>query len=166
MTAESDLPPVLAVIVTEPFETPVTRPVDDTVASPVLLLNQLTVRPVSTRLFAANTVAVSWTVRPLIGPLDWTVADAGVTSKRATGRARTVSVADPDLPPDVPVIVTVPERTVLTAPVLVTVAMLLSEVAHVTVAPVITAPLVLRTTALAVVPSPSSIDELASVTVT
>jgi hypothetical protein len=166
MNAVSDLPPLLAVIIAEPFETPVTRPVWDTVASSGWLLDHATARPVSTRLFAANTVAVSWTVRPLNGPLDWTVANAGVTSKRATVSARTVSVADPDLPPDVPVIVTVPARTVLTAPVLVTVATLLSEVAHVTVAPLITAPLVLRTTALAVVPSPSSTDELASVTVT
>jgi hypothetical protein len=46
-------------MVAEPTATPVTTPLEDTVAMPVLELPHVTVRPVSTLLFASRIVAVS-----------------------------------------------------------------------------------------------------------
>jgi hypothetical protein len=55
-------PSLVAVIVAEPAATPVTRPPDEIVAMPVLELDHVTARPVSTLLFASYAVAVSCTV--------------------------------------------------------------------------------------------------------
>jgi hypothetical protein len=52
----------VAVIVAEPAATPVTTPLEETLAMPVLELDQVTVRPVRTLLFASRVVAVSCTV--------------------------------------------------------------------------------------------------------
>ena len=52
-------PSLVAVIVAEPAATPVTTPLEDTVAMPVLELDHVTARPVSTLLFASRIVAVS-----------------------------------------------------------------------------------------------------------
>jgi hypothetical protein len=52
-------PSLVAVIVAEPAATPVTTPLDDTVAIPVLELDHVSARPVSTLLFASRAVAVS-----------------------------------------------------------------------------------------------------------
>ena len=52
-------PSLVAVIVAEPVATPETTPLDDTVAIPVLELDHVTARPVSTLLFASRVVAVS-----------------------------------------------------------------------------------------------------------
>ena len=53
------LPSLVAVTVAEPAATPVTTPLDDTVAMPVLELDHATARPVSTLLLASRVVAVS-----------------------------------------------------------------------------------------------------------
>jgi hypothetical protein len=47
------IPSLVAVICTDPAATPVTFPVDDTVAVELLALLQVTVRPVSTAPFAS-----------------------------------------------------------------------------------------------------------------
>ena len=73
MTRIADVPlfpPVLAEIVTLPAATPVTSPVEDTVAT-ALLDDAHTIKPA---LLGGDTVAVSWTVAPTA-----TVAFAGET---------------------------------------------------------------------------------------
>src|SRR5512146_296229 len=83
-----------------PIATPVTRPVDETVAMALLLDVHVTVRSVTTRPFASLTVAVSWTVCPTI-----TLAGDGLTVTLPTGTRFTVIVAVPLLPSLVAVIV-------------------------------------------------------------
>src|SRR6266852_4973549 len=73
-------PSDVAVMVAEPAATPVTRPLLVTLATLVLLLDQLTTRPDSGFPFASFGVAVSCTVPPTV-----TLAVAGVTSTVATG---------------------------------------------------------------------------------
>src|SRR6266498_3982129 len=73
-------PSLVAVIVADPATFPVTSPLVLTVATAVLLLAQLTVRPVSVLPLASFGVAVSCTVCPT-GML----AVAGVTATEATG---------------------------------------------------------------------------------
>jgi hypothetical protein len=53
---------LVAVIVAEPAATAVTNPLDETVAIPVLLLDQVTTRPVSTLLLASRVTAVACVV--------------------------------------------------------------------------------------------------------
>ena len=55
-------PSLVAVIVAEPGVTPETSPALLTVATEVLLLDQVTARPESAAPFASLGVAVSWTV--------------------------------------------------------------------------------------------------------
>src|SRR2546422_10200218 len=57
-------PSLAAVIVAAPVLTPVTRPLADTVATPGLPLDQLTVRPLSRLPFASLGIAASCTVCP------------------------------------------------------------------------------------------------------
>src|SRR6266849_2577378 len=88
-------PSLVAVIVTEPAVTPATSPLELTVATEVLLLDQLTVRPDNGAPFASRGVAVSCTV-----PLTWTEAAAGATLTEATGVGHvTVRLAVSDLLP-------------------------------------------------------------------
>jgi hypothetical protein len=56
---------LVAVITAEPFATAVTRPLADTVATPVLPLDQVTVRPVSTVPAASRSVTESCEVWPI-----------------------------------------------------------------------------------------------------
>ena len=89
VTLEEALRPSLAaVIVVEPAATPVTSPLAVTVATPVLLLDQVTVLPVSTAPVESRVVAVSCTV--CVGS---TLADAGLTLIEATGGRVTATVA-------------------------------------------------------------------------
>jgi hypothetical protein len=53
---------LVAVIVADPAATAVTNPLDETVAIPVLLLDQVTTRPVSTLLLASRVTAVACVV--------------------------------------------------------------------------------------------------------
>src|SRR5438477_1719772 len=83
------LPSLVAVIVAEPAATPVTSPLPLTVATPVLLLDQVTTRPEHGVPFASFGVAVSCTVWPAC-----TVGAAGLTLTKATGATQvTVTVA-------------------------------------------------------------------------
>jgi hypothetical protein len=127
------LPSLVAVIVAEPAATPVTTPLDDTVAMPVLELDHVTVRPVSTLLFASRVVAVSCTVRPTA-----TLGVAGATLTDATGTGVTVTLAVPLFPSLVAVIVAEPAATPVTTPLEETVAIPVLELDHVTARPVST----------------------------
>ena len=86
-------PSLVAVIVAEPATTPLTSPLELTVATDVLLLDQVIVRPVSGLPLTSFGVAVNWTVWPAS-----TVADAGLTVTEATGTVQpeTVTVAVSD----------------------------------------------------------------------
>src|SRR5437762_1067643 len=86
MAAVPLLPSLVAVIVAEPTETPVTTPLELTVATATSLVAQLTARPLSA--FPAESVGVvlSGTELPTA-----TLAVAGLTLTVATGTATTVS---------------------------------------------------------------------------
>src|SRR5437016_12181344 len=73
-------PSLVAVIVADPANTPVTRPVAFTVAAEPLLLDQVIDRPVRTLPFASFNVAASCSVWP-----SFTVADPGVSVTVARG---------------------------------------------------------------------------------
>ena len=105
------LPPALAVMVAGPARAPVTTPELDTVATPVLLEVHVTVYPVNVVPLASFTVAVNVVVDP-----DATLLVAGDTVIVATGARLTVTVAVPDLPSLVAVMVAVPGATPVTTP--------------------------------------------------
>src|SRR6266702_7106158 len=111
------LPSLVAVIVAGPAALPVTSPLALTVASAVLLLAQVTVRPLSGFPFASFGVAVSCTVWPTC-----TDAEAGLTVTDATGTVLTVIAAVPLFPSLVAVIVAAPVVTPVTSPLALTVA--------------------------------------------
>ena len=138
-------PSLVAVIVAEPAATPVTTPLDDTVAIPVLELDYVTARPVSTLLFASYAVAVSCTVCPTV-----TLGVAGETLTDATGASTAVTVAEavPLFPSLVAVIVAEPAATPVTTPLEDTVAMPVLELDHVTARPVSTLLLASRVVAV------------------
>src|SRR2546427_678738 len=73
-------PSLVAVMVAAPSATPCPRPVVETVTTAVLLLDHVTVRPVSTLPLASFGVAVSCSAWPT-----WTGAAVGGTSTVATG---------------------------------------------------------------------------------
>src|SRR5256884_6773876 len=75
------LPSLVAVMVAEPAVTPLTSPLPFTVASAVLLVAQVTERPLKGLPFASLGVAASCTVSPTI-----TLTDDGLTATDATGR--------------------------------------------------------------------------------
>src|SRR5438067_8000041 len=104
-------PSLGAVIVAELHSFPTRRSSDLTVATDVLLLDQVTARPERAAPFASLGGAVSGTVGP-----PWTVAVAGVTSTDATGMLVTVIDAVPLLPSLVAVIVAEPGVTPETSP--------------------------------------------------
>jgi hypothetical protein len=110
-------PSLVAVIVAVPATFPVTSPLALTVATDVLLLAQVTLRPLSGLPFPSFGVAVSWTVLP-----SFTDADAGATVTDATGTKVTVIVAVPLLPSLVAVMVAEPAAAPVTRPLLVTLA--------------------------------------------
>jgi hypothetical protein len=96
----------------------VTNPLDETVASAVLLDIHVITRPVSTLLLASLVVAVSCTV-----PATAIEDDGGLTVTVATGTGVTVTDAVPLCPSLVAVIVTgPPTATPVTSPVAETVA--------------------------------------------
>jgi len=111
IAAVSLLPSLVAVIVAEPFNTPVTTPVDETVAMLVLLDDQVITRPVSTLPAASFVTTESETVAPSL-----MLADAGETVTEFTGGRVTVSADVPLFPSLVAVIVAVPAATPVTTP--------------------------------------------------
>src|SRR5438132_7089235 len=106
MAAVPLFPSLVALIVMEPGVTPETRPLLLTVATAVLELDHVTVRPESGVPPASFGVAVSGTVWPAC-----TEAVLGVTSTVATGTFVTVIDEVPLLPSLVAVIVAVPGVT-------------------------------------------------------
>src|SRR5439155_842937 len=119
-------PSLVAVMVAEPTAAPVTRPLALTVATPVLLLCQVTARPDRAVPLASLGVAVSCTVDPAC-----TEAAVGATLTEATGTCTTVIAAEPLWLSLVAVIVAVPATLPVTsplAPTVATVAVLLNQV--------------------------------------
>src|SRR5512142_48541 len=166
VTVTDDVPVLVsafALIVTVPTVTPVTRPVDETVATAGLADVQVTGRSVTMRPFASLTVAVSCTVRPTA-----TLVGAGVTVTLPTGTGLTVIVDVPLLPSLVAVIVALfpPLPAPVTTPVDETVATVASLVLHAIVRPVRTFPFASFVTAVSCTVLPTSIVALEGVTVT
>src|SRR2546428_4974914 len=105
------LPSLVAVIVADPAALLVTRPLGLTVATAVLLLAHVTVRPVSALPAESFGVAVSCTVCPTVR-----LAVAGATATAATGTRVTVIAAALPLPSLVAVIDAQPWDTTPTRP--------------------------------------------------
>src|SRR5207244_3238244 len=120
-------PSLVAVIVADPGVTPETRPLLLTVATVVLELDHVTVRPESGFPPASLGVPVSCTVWPAC-----TDAEGGVTSTVATGTFVTVTDEVPLFPSLVAVIVAVPGVIPDTSPLLLTVATVVLELVDVT----------------------------------
>src|ERR1700722_5869898 len=145
----------MALITVLPTPTDFTRPVADTVAMLVLSDAHVTVRPESTLPAVSFTVAASCTVPPSV-----TLALGGVMVTEPTGTCATLMVADPVLPPLVPVMVACPALTAVTVavsgPVAVTVATPVALLENVTVAPGIGLPVLSVTSAVNVTVWPTS----------
>jgi len=126
-------PSLVAVIVADPAPCPVTSPLPLTVATLVLLLAHVTVRPVSGLPFASFGVAVSGTV-----PCSGIDAAGGLTLTVATGTGGgvvTVIAAVPLCPSLAAVIVAVPATFPVTSPAALTVATVALLLTHVTARP-------------------------------
>jgi hypothetical protein len=128
-------PSLVAVIVTALAATPVTSPVEDTVATAGALDAQVMDRPESTWPAESVKVAVSCTVAPTS-----TTAVTGLIATDATGTFATLIAADAPIPSLVAVIVTDPAATPVTSPAADTVAMAGFELVQVTARPVSTVP--------------------------
>jgi len=115
--ALADLPSTVAVIVVLPCETPVTRPVLDTVATVGFAEDHVGTRDGSTLPAPSNAVAVSCVV-----PLTCRFDEVGVTDTEAAVTAVAVKLDWPAMPSVVAVIVAVPAETAVTRPDAVTVA--------------------------------------------
>src|SRR5437764_656621 len=112
--AEPLVPPLAAAIVADPAATPVTRPLELTVATELLLLDHVIARPVRMLPLPSLRIAVAWSVAPTA-----TLVEARLTVTDATGTgvaAATVMVALPLLPSLVAVIVAVPAARPVTRP--------------------------------------------------
>src|SRR5207249_6254431 len=162
VTLHDALPPSLvAVIVAEPGVTPETRPLLLTVATAVLELDHVTVRPESGFPPASLGVPVSCTVWPAC-----TDAEGGVTSTVATGTFVTVTDEVPLLPSLVAVIVAEPGVTPETRPLLLTVPTAVLELDHVTVRPERGAPFASFGVAVSCTVWPACTDAVGGVTST
>src|SRR5712692_3611657 len=115
---------------TGPTASAVTSPLPPTVARAGTLLAQVTTRPLRGPPTESLGVAVSCNVAPTR-----TLAIAGLTVTDATGTLVTVTVAVPDLPSLVAVIVAEPAATPVTNPPVLTVATAGTLLAQVTTRP-------------------------------
>jgi hypothetical protein len=129
------LPSLVAVIVAVPAATPVTRPVELTVATVGSLEPHVTTRPVSTPPIESFVVAASCVVAVTRMP-----ALGGDTATVLTGTSETVIVLVPLFVSLVAVIVAVPGATAVTKPVDDTVATAVLFDPHVTTRSVTTVP--------------------------
>src|SRR5438132_434054 len=154
-------PSLVAVIVTAPTATPVTRPLAETVPTAPLPVVQVSARPLSTLPLASLRVAVSCTVPPtyMLGAVGLTVTDA-------TGTFDTVTLAVPLCPSLVAVIVADPTATPVTRPLAETVAIVVLLVVQVTVRPVSTFPFASLTTAPSCCAEPTEMVAAAGLTAT
>ena len=140
----------LAMMVAVPSETAVTSPVDETVATVGVADVHVTVAPGIVVPPASFTVAVSVAVSPR-NAKESELGDNSIVP--ASGEI--VTVPDPLADPDVAVIVAVPLATAVTSPADDTVAIVVSDVAHVTAAPEIAVPPASFTVAVNVTVSPT-----------
>src|SRR5881396_2947873 len=154
-------PSLVAVIVAALAATPVTSPVEDTVATAGVPDAQVTDRPESTLPAASFRVVVSCTVAPTS-----TTAVAGLTVTDATGTIATVTLAVPLFPSLVAVIVADPAATPVTSPAADTVAIAVFELVHATARPVSTFPAASFGVALSCVVAPTKTFAVAGLTVT
>jgi hypothetical protein len=138
------------VITALPVATPVTTPALDTFATPALSVVKVIGRPVSTVPSAASVDAVSVAVAP-----GASATLSGASETPATGTGVTETVALPDLPPLVAVIVALPTDRPVTTPVGETVATVRLLELHVMEAPVTTAPLASTTVAVSATVAPT-----------
>src|SRR5881394_137137 len=161
--AVSALPSLVAITLAEPTATPVTNPVPLTVATDVLVLAHVMVRPVSVLPFASRSVALSCAVRPTT-----TEADAGLRVTEATGSAAevTVTTAVSALPSLVAITLAEPAATPVTNPVPLTVATDVLVLAHVMVRPVTVLPFASRRVALSCAVRPTTTEADAGLIVT
>src|SRR6184192_1602847 len=141
--------------------TPVTSPVEDTVATAGVPDAQVTDRPESTLPAASFRVVVSCTVAPTS-----TTAVAGLTVTDATETIATVTLAVPLCPSLVAVIVADPAATPVTSPAADTVAIAVFELVHATPRPVSTFPAASFGVALSCVVAPTKTFAVAGLTVT
>src|SRR5436190_1252544 len=126
MAAVPLCPSLMAVIVAEPATTPLTSPLELTVATAVLLLDHAIVRPDSGLPLTSFGVAVSWNALPA-----GTLAEPGLTVTDATGTCTTVMADVPLCPSLVAVIVAEPATLPVTSPLELTVATDVLLLAHV-----------------------------------
>src|SRR5436309_2540846 len=154
-------PSLVAVIVAAPAATPVTSPVEDTVATAGVPDAQVTDRPESTLPAASFRVVVSCTVAPTS-----TTAVAGLTVTDATGTIATVTLAVPLFPSLVAVIVADPAATPVTSPAADTVAIAVFELVQLITRPLSTLPAASLVTALSCVVAPTKTFAVAGLTVT
>jgi hypothetical protein len=124
--------PEVAVIVAVPLPTEVTRPADETVATVVSEDAHVTVAPDISVPPASFTVTLNVTVSSMVVKV-FVLGDTVTVD--ATWLTVTEAVALSE--PDVAVIVAVPSATEVTNPAVETVAMVVSDEAHETVAPAI-----------------------------
>jgi hypothetical protein len=166
ITDVPDFPAHAAVIVADPWATPVTTPAGVTDATDVLLLDQVIVCPLITFPWASFTVAVRVVFAPTfieaVGGATVTV----VTTGGGGGEAVTVMVAVPDFPADDAVIVADPAAAPVTTPVGLTVATAASLVDQVTGCPLITLPLASLTVAVSGTVPDTLIEAAVGATVT
>jgi hypothetical protein len=130
-----DFPSLVAVIVADPAATAATTPLAETVATPGVLLDHVTVRPVSVLPAESLVVALSEALAPTRR-----FAVAGATVTVATGTSVTLIVALLDLPSLVAVIVADPVARPLTIPLAETVATAGALLLHASDRPVRTLP--------------------------
>jgi hypothetical protein len=152
---------LIALIVAGPTAMPLTTPVPDTVAMPVLFDVQDIVRPESVLPAASRRVTLSASVWPIEMP-----AVAGATVTVATGARVTVKLAVPVFPSLVAVMVAVPAPVAVTRPLELTVARALLELDHETARPVNALPLASRVLADNCTVPPTWRFAVAGVTVT
>ena len=161
--AEPVMPSLVAVMLAVPAATALTTPVPAfTVATAVFELLHTITRPVSTLFAASRATAVA-----VVAPPTWTEDAPSVVTMLATGTADTVTLAAPLIPSLVAIIDAVPTDTANTAPVVaLTLATAEFELDHATARPVNTLFNASRSTALAVVVAPTTMDATLSDAVT
>ena len=137
----------------DPVATEVTRPADETVATPVS--DDAHVTTESGRTFPPESFTVALSVA--VSPSDTKESELGDTST-VIARSPTVIEADPLVEPDVAMIETDPVATEVTRPADETVATAVFVDDHVTVAPEITVPPASFTVAASVAVSPTDVN--------
>ena len=157
----ADFPSLVAVMVAAPGAMARTIPADETLATAGALVVHETVRPGSTLPAESRTEAASVREAPASRV---TVVGETITDAAATGRTATSAV--PLAPPDVAVIVVLPTPTVVTRPILSTVATVALAERQAMGRAESSAPVASRSSAVSTADSPSCFVDVAGETVT